>query len=309
MINEERSMLGLRPWMPAPFGAFPNFAVAGCEAANAMAGFQRIWFESMSAALRGLQVMTVRQTHRPQSTMPGGGGDPGKVTGGGRDRLPAIAASQDAFKNAQDLGTMALSANMKAFDTVYGRFAAMWGEMSGLTHEKAAAGRTLSQGSAAAAYEDAARETWQTFEKAQETSAKAWNMLQKRLTEGVKELNSAAGTRTDEGADIPDAIKESYERFAADSSRLFEVMQKSNANALSLMQKRVSSAVEEITSHCPQIPGKNVEKLESATHAYERAASTISDALVRANREAMEAVQAWSMESMKAGTKAGQRAA
>jgi len=309
MISKETGTLGLFPWMPAPYGASPNFAVAAFQAANAIAGLQRSWFEAMPAAMRGLQAMTVQQTHLPQTMLPAGGADPGKATGENRNQLPAIAMCQDAFKNAQDLGTMVFNANMKAFDTAYGRFAAMWGEISGLTHQKAVPGKMLSQGSAAAAYEDAARETWQTFEKAQETSAKAWNMLQKRLTEGVKELNNAAGAWSHEDADIPDAIKESYECLAAGSSSLLGVMQKTNAHALSLMQSRFSAAVEEMTSHFPEAAAKGLKKPEAAAHAYERAASTISDALIRANREAMEAVQAWSVESLKAGTQAGQKAA
>jgi hypothetical protein len=308
MIGKETGTLGLFPWMPAPFGASPNFAVAAFQAANVVAGLQRSWFEAMSAAIRGLQTTAVRQSHPPQRTIPGGGVDPGKAAAENRDQFPAIAMGQGAFKNAQDLGTMALNANMKAFDT-YGRFAAMWGEMCGLSHQIAAPRKAMPQGSAAAAYEDAARETWQTFEKAQETSAKAWNMLQKRLAEGVKELNSAAGAWSHGNPDVPDAIKESYERLAAGSNSLLDVMQKTNAHALSLMQNRFSAAVEEMTSHFPEAAEKDFKKPEAAAHIYERAASTISEALIRANREAMEAVQAWSVESMKAGTRAGQRAA
>ena len=76
------------------------------------------------------------------------------------------------------------------------------------------------------------------------------------------------------------------------------------------MQKRFSAVIDEMKTHLPSMSSaKGLEQLQEAAQAYDRAASTISDALLRANTEVLGALQAWSVESVKAGTEAGQKAA
>ncbi len=143
-------------------------------------------------------------------------------------------------------------------------------------------------------------------EKAQQTSAKAWDMLYKRLAEGVKDWDTGAQTWAS-GVDMPNAVKEIYERAAADSGSLCDVVHNANANALALMQKRFSAAITEMKDHFPSTASaRGTEQLEEAAKCYEHAASSISDTLLRANTEAFEALQAWSIETMKS---AGQKAA
>ncbi len=102
-------------------------------------------------------------------------------------------------------------------------------------------------------------------------------MLYKRLAEGVKDWDTGAGTWAS-GVDMPNAVKEIYERAAADSGSLCDVMHKANSNALALMRKRFSAAMDEIKGHLPSTASaKGVEQLEAAAQAYERAASTIAD--------------------------------
>ncbi len=307
MEKQDTSIFASFPWMPASFGALPNAAAAGFDPGSVLASFQQnsqAWIGAMASVLKSFQAIAVQQMELAQSAISAGSEEMQKMAKENLDQHMGLAACQEAFKNAQDYGALVLNTNLKAFQMLCDQMTNMLGETGKVASETASL-----ESAAVKTYEDVAKDTWRNFEKAQETSAKAWEMLQKRLAEGVKEWNAGPNTWAP-SVDLPHEVKQSYERLAADSGGLFDVIQKSNANALSLMQKRFSAAVGEMTGHFPALaPGKGMEKLEAATHAYERAASTISDALVRANQEAMEALQAWSAEAMKTGTPGGQQAA
>jgi len=273
----------------------PDFT-AGMPAASVMSGMQKAWIESAAAAMKSFQSMAMPHAQSGKAV------PFGEVMG--------LSGCQEAMKSAQQIGSAMIDANMKAFETYFGRFAGAWSQMGGLGAEhleKAQSAPAKAFEATKHTFEAATKNTLEGFEKAQETGTKAWTELQKRLADGVKEWNQTASAWS-QGADIPSSIKDSYQRLTSDTSGLFEVIQKTNTSALSLMQKRFSAAVEEMASH---FPGKGTEKLEAASHAYEKAASSISDAFLRANKEAMEALQAWSTESMKAKEKAsaGQKAA
>ena len=308
MTKSETSMFASFPWMPASFGTFPDFTAAGFDPASALAAFQQnnqAWSEAMATVLKSFQAIAIEQMNLAKGTISSSAEEIQKMARENLDQHTGFAACQEAFKTAQDYGAFVLNANMKAFEMLCSQMTSMLGETGKVAAETAAL-----ESETAKTLDGVAKDTWRNFEKAQETSAKAWEMLQKRLAEGVQEWNAGAKAWVP-GADIPNAVKESYERLAADSGGLFDVIQKSNSNALSLMQKRFSTAVDEMSAHFPAMaPGKGMEKLEAAAHAYERAAHTISDALAKANQEAMEALQAWSAEAMKGGGQPGdQRAA
>ncbi len=220
-------------------------------------------------------------------------------------------AYQQVVTNTRELTDAVLHAIRQPLDILDRRFAESMEEIKALANDQTRAAAISKQPELISkTYENAAADAWQLYEKAQETSAKAWDMLYKRLAEGIKDWNAEAGNWI-AGADAPNAIKEIYQRAAAESGSLCDTMQKSNADALALMQKRFSAVIGEMKTHLAPAgsPAEGIEQLEKAAHAYERAASTISKALLRANNEAMGALQAWTAQSMKAGTAAGPKAA
>jgi hypothetical protein len=274
MTNKDAATSGRFPWFQPAAG----LAAAGFSPVSAIAAMQKAWIESAATAMRAFQPMAMP----PQAGWAGGASEG--------------ASPHHALKSIQETGAAMLNANMKAFEVFFGPFAGA---------PEAMGGKPLSQATAAKTAGKAANETLESWEKAQETSGKAWTMLQRRLAESVKEWNATASAWSQESGP-PAAMKDSFQRLASDSEGLFGAVQKSNANALDLMQKQFSTVAEEMKK---LFPNQAHGKLENAAKAYERAATAISDALAGANKEAMEALQAWSSECTEGARKMEPKAA